>query len=260
MGIKRKLDTEKLLHWAFRDELPKGYGRDPNSLSLISPMFRLADLGTRVDDWSSEPGFPRAMGEAPHPDALKVEAAAGRLQDLSFAGDAWPALRPKVMGDLDAYAPADHPALASMKFQVAAIVMLHARMGTRPRWDIGTPVLTRVNGKNGKPRVQYLDEASGELIDGLTSGRRYGPMARCPLQLDPPGPEIAAARAEYLVWRHGVQQVKETLESWGMQEHEALHPAAPVLPWVRDNEAKTRILPALQETIYQDNRMLKRPA
>ncbi|MDB5579799.1 MAG: hypothetical protein JWR80_4975, partial [Bradyrhizobium sp.] len=48
---KRQVDIEKLLHWAFRDELPKKE-MSWSSASGMSPMFRLADLGTRVDDWS----------------------------------------------------------------------------------------------------------------------------------------------------------------------------------------------------------------
>ena len=84
---RRVLDVEDVVRWVYRDELPK-LAREGSGLGIggssISPMFRICDLGVRVDDWShGEPVFPAAMGEC-HPDALKVQAAVdalGRFQD-----------------------------------------------------------------------------------------------------------------------------------------------------------------------------------
>jgi hypothetical protein len=61
-GARRVLDIEDAPRWAFRDELPKrAAGGALAAGSTVSPMFRYADLGGRIDDWSREPGFPAAL-------------------------------------------------------------------------------------------------------------------------------------------------------------------------------------------------------
>src|ERR1044071_3550593 len=82
-ATKRSLNIEAALTWTYRDELPKGYrqrhDREPEGPRLpTSPLLRLLALGTAVDGWTREPGFPLAMGE-PHPDALRIEAAVAGL-------------------------------------------------------------------------------------------------------------------------------------------------------------------------------------
>ena len=239
MGIDRRkaVEIEKLLQWAYRDELPK---RSDTAAIGISPMFRLADLGTRVDDWSVDPGFPAALG-APHPDALLIDAAVNRLPELGLD---WNRSRSHVIPDLLHWVGPDDPILSAMTFQPAGLLALHARMAMRPVWDLGPVQVLRVMGKNGKPVVQYLDDF-GELVDGRTSGRHYGPGARCPLRLDPPAHEIAYARAEYLVWRDALEQVRQRLCAWNLHDHRPLPPLAAAEPWFRDTEPKPRILQSL---------------
>jgi len=238
---KIQVDVEKLLQWAYREELPKGYGQGEggwNDPSSISPMFRVADLGTRVDAWSQDPGFPEALGGIPHPDALIVECVVNRLGEVGLD---WKQSRERLMGHLAPYVSIDHPAMAYLSLNVSALVTIHARMGTRPQWDMGPVKIKRSNGKNGKPIVQYIDD-DGYLVDGMTAGRRYGPEARCPVQLDPPGPDIAFARAEYFAWRSGLARVKATLDTWKLNQHIAVGPAAAAEPWAHDDERRSRIL------------------
>src|SRR5213080_1009856 len=88
--LRTVFDIEKALQWACRDELPKrkpDHSRAPGAWPSVSPMFSLAALGGRVDNWSREPGFPAALGD-PHPDALALEAAllAIRPEDLDISG------------------------------------------------------------------------------------------------------------------------------------------------------------------------------
>lgn len=237
------IDVEDLLRWAYRDELPKGYRGDSLASpgwASISPMFRSAALGTSVD-WSREPGLPMAMGDEPHPDAILAESAVGRLEDVGLD---WAASREPLMGHLAPYVDLNDPALTYLSFQAGALVAMHARMGTRPQWDLGEPKLLRINSKNNKARVQFLDDDGVTLIDGLTAGRRYGPGARCPLRLEPLGAEIAFARAEYAAWRAGLCRVTMILENWDLRDHRARPPRAAAEPWAYDDEPKTRILRA----------------
>ncbi len=237
--VKIKVDVERLLAWAFREELPKGYrdsmGTGIGSSSSVSPMFRLAGLGTTIDESMREPGFPEALG-APHPDAFMIESAVNNLPDV---GMDWRNSRESIMGHLAPYAPLDHPALVNLNFELAGLVATHARMGSRPIWDLGPVSLHRVTGKNGKPVVQFLED--GKLVNGLTAGRRYGEGARCPLELDPLGPEIAFARGEYAAWRSGLERVRDSLLRFGLHGHIVTGPIAAAEPWITGPEHKGRI-------------------
>lgn len=245
--MKKQIGVEALLSWTYRDELPKGYERGETfagSSSSVSPMFRLADLGTRVDEWNTEPGFPAAMGQ-PHPDSLMVDAAVERLPDVGLD---WAQSRPRLMHDLVAWTRPDDPILSSMSFQPKALVQVHAKMGTRPIWDLGPPKVVRILGKNGKPKLEFLADDGVTLIEGRTTGRHYGPGARCPLRLEPEPREIACARAEYVVWHQALLQVTRTLRAWKLHDHEVLPPTAAPEPWIVNPEPKRRVLRNLRQS------------
>jgi hypothetical protein len=212
----RKLDIEKLLHWAYRDELPK------TVIGGLTGWEKLIYLGTEVDESRQRDNhFPVALG-APHPDALQIEWRVRQLTDIQVP---WSRLATDIMGHLEPYAETP----PQLTFQTRTLVEMHARMGNRPIWDLGPVQLTRMVGKNGKP-----------VVNGITAGNRYATGAHCPLQLDPPGREIAAARCEYLVWRHALGEL--AAESWSLAEYAPLPPAAAALPWHHNSEPTRRIL------------------
>lgn len=243
---RKHVPIEQLLSWTYCDELPKGIGRDEKFATCfwesVSPMFRLAQLGTRVD-LSIEPGFPPAMG-APHPDALMIDYA---VQQLPAVGLDWRASRERLVPDLLHWVDENDPILSSMSFQPHALLVIHAKLGTRPIWDLGKPHVERKIGPNGKPVVQYIDEDSGEVRVGRTEGRHYGHLAHCPLVLSPPAREIACARAEYSVWWHALEHVRATVCAWNLHDHEALPPEAEPTPWIvnREPKRKRRVLPSI---------------
>lgn len=222
VGTKRLLDVEKLLHWAFRDELPKDVKRESYGGGM-SPMFALADLGTRVDVWAEEPGFPRALGE-PHPDALLVEQAVLALEDAAID---WPATRRTLVGSLGGLLSDNEPGLTHLTIGVVGLVALHARMGTRPRWDMW-PEPEPVIGRNGKPVVQYIDK-DGRLVEGRRNGH-YGEEARCPLLWFPAPREAAFVRIEYSIWWQAIDTLADYLAD-RLSDHAALAPAAHPSPW-----------------------------
>lgn len=221
--LLKRVDTEKLLQWAFRDELPKDQDRRGGGPD-ISPMFRLADLGTRVDDWSAEPGFPRALG-APHPDALEIEAAVLSLADAVID---WPATRRSAIGPVAGLLADDEPGLARLTIGIPGLVAMHARMGTRPRWDM-TPLPEPVIGRNGKPVVRFLG-ADGRAVEGRR-GRHYGPQAHCPLMWFPAPREAAFARIEYSIWWQALDTLADHLAG-RLADHAPLPPAAHPSPWI----------------------------
>jgi hypothetical protein len=237
---KVALDIERLLQWAYREELPKGYREGHGARAYSGPIFRMAALGVEVDE-SREPGFPLALGP-PHPAALTIENVVDGLEDMRLD---WRAARTLILGELAPYVTDNHPRLSHVFFEVGSLIALHARMGNRPVWDLGPVRLTRINNKgNNKPVVQYLAD-DGALIDGRTNGRHYGPMARCPLQLEPAGAEIAFARAEYIAWHAGLMKVHHIIRAWNLPDYASLPPRARPEPWITGEEPKSRVLPSL---------------
>lgn len=230
---RKPLEIEAGLRWAYREQLPK----EESPGRWTTRMQSLESLGTMIDQDSINIGFPMGAG-APHDDALKIDAAVQRLPEL---GMDWALSRPRLMPDLLEWVAADDGMLCLMSFQPAALLMLHARMATRPRWNLGATRVACVFGKNGKPLLQYLDD-EGVLIDGRTTGRHYGPGARCPLALEPPAREIARARAEYAVWHAALCAVAQALRAWNLRDHRILPPVAAPEPWIADTEIKSRIL------------------
>lgn len=93
--MKRKITIEKLLEWAFREELCKvgaGGGFSLVSASAWDLVSGMAELGTLIDrspnGYGVIPGF-HALGE-PHPDAVAVGDAVRGLRDIGFEiPDGW---------------------------------------------------------------------------------------------------------------------------------------------------------------------------
>jgi hypothetical protein len=215
---KRPVPIDRLLQWAYRDELPKGY-RGDERLAIeppkISPMFKYAQHGGRVDNWSREPGFPLAMGTEPHPDAIAIHNAVMDLEDEVRIS--WPAASPVLLGELERLiTPEDVQELHKIKEQPQGLVTLHARMGNRPPWHIDYSV-TKIIGKERnsplrKGRARRSKNLLGELV------------------LSPPAHVIAQARFEYLAWHRSICRVASMLEDV-LIEHTPQLPEAPQLPW-----------------------------
>jgi hypothetical protein len=220
---KTPIDIERLLQWAYRDELPK---REIGGLTGWESDILL--LGTRIDTSGydrGEPGFPVAMGP-PHPDALMIDYQVRALPEIKID---WEATSAILMGHLSSYVDVRDFAISALGFELPALVQMHARMGTRPDWRVGEIKLKRVNGANGKP-----------VVNGLTRGGRYGSGAHSPLQLDPPATEIACARAEYMAWRSALQWLVD--EKWSLESYVVTAPAAAEAPWLADIERRARVL------------------
>lgn len=217
----RRMDIEAALQWAFRDELPKGDGGGGLGMYRAGGFV---DYGTSIDKWETEPGFPSATGD-PHPDALMIEAAVNKLQPMPIDAAAyrdW--LAPECAAMID---PADR-ILANLIVDVRPYVAMHAKMGTRPDWQVAWKVGRKIGG-NGKPIVAGID-AKGRYLNG----------SHCPLDIAPDPREVLNDRAEYICWHEALMDLTDALAG-RLTDRIVLPPEAPARPWV-DGEQRRTIL------------------
>lgn len=240
------IDVEKLLRWAYRDEI------DKQIEGGVTSWEHMIYLGTTVDERPRDYKLPLALGP-PHPDAVTIDA---HVKGYGVEHIDWPGDRDYLIPELGPdYLADDEPKLAGerssrkrlakddkaerylirgLQINAGDLVIKHARLGNRPIWDCGPVKLRRILGKNGKP-----------IVDGVTPGRRYAVGAACPVRLDPPAYEVAAARWEYALWRYMLCRIAEDSQGWGLTAYRALPPAAAERPWVCDDEPRVRLIPDL---------------
>jgi len=240
--LRKRVDIERLLQWVYLSEMLKGIG--DVLLSDASAMFRLASLGTVIDNWNHEPRMPTVLGP-PHPDALLIDHAIRSLWPTTNDNPTrqtvqWSEAARRILlhGGLEYWVDIDDPVIAALAAEPAALLIVFARMGTRPRWYVGEPKLHRIlSGSNAK--TQYLNRY-GDLVDCTKGKQDYFKGGRCPLRREPPAREEVAARFEYLVWHHALTTLAN--RSLNLAEHVMLQPAAPAAPWITGEERKPRVL------------------
>lgn len=209
---------ERVLEWAYRHELPKGYHSDRERFvrsPSISPMFKYAALGGPVDNWSREPGFPIAMGTEPHPDALAVHnAVMGIEEEVSIV---WKDAADVLLGDeLARHVSADDlPAIRRIRAQPRGLVSLHARMGNRPIWNVEFERV-RVVGKDRRSPIRKGKVRRSKNLQGEWR-----------LSVEPV--LIVEARFEYLCWIWALGLLAHELR--GLSRLTPTQPEAPQAPW-----------------------------
>jgi hypothetical protein len=265
-GHKRPLDVEDVVIWAVRDELPK-HRHGPRRYAAVGypsvgPMFRWANLGGPVDNWSHEPGYPAAAGD-PHPDALVVEEAIAGLERFRDHQDYDPdliGLEPegRFGGSRslnDQSDPNGEPILdsrgrplpptqgwnaqADLAFgraelirssfgrawlRIVDLVVVHAKLQTRP--PLHAPTCRARRGENGQPAVTAPQLRSGIYPEG----------AYCRLEWDPGPQRIAIERAEYAVWHAALEVLAQDLTG-RLATIAVLPPSAPLHPWLGERDA-----------------------
>jgi hypothetical protein len=240
--MKRPVEIEKLLQWAYREELPK-----KQTSSAEGIWKRVMDFGNRG---GIDPGHGAAQRYPhfglPHEDAGRIETAVGNLEDraIDWKQDAEAILghlialteprNTKPAGRITGWYYADRKPV-SVEFEpprqvimvrslrVNALVTTHAKMGTRPDWREEPPIPLPVPAKTG-PNAAIVGDCWGKNL--------YAEGSYCPLRWSPSPIAIAQIRADYLAWWRGLRQLAQSLD---LAEHEALAPSAPEMPW-RDSE------------------------
>jgi hypothetical protein len=221
---KRALEIERALHWAYRDELAK------RAVSSAEGIWdRMSQYGS-LGGINPDPGHGAAQRYPhfglPHPDAEKIEQAVSALPDLILD---WSASCDAIMGDLAGIIE-KRDILMVRSLRTAALVTMHAGMGTRPDWRSDPPRPVRVPSKQ---------DASRPMLVGVCHGaNRYSPGSYNPLQYEPSPMSIAVDRAEYCAWHRGLVTLAESLE---LAEIQLLPPSAPAQPWLGEREPPRRV-------------------
>jgi hypothetical protein len=216
------IEIERLVQWAYIELLKRG-----TVGTLAQQWNALRDYGERgwiaIDDPNADLRMPAILGP-PHPDALTIERAVQGLHtEISLD---WDEYRVLLLGELTGLAEGDP--LAGRVFNEVGLVETFARMGSRPRWDIGQPRARRVMAANNRGNV---------LVGGKSAGNGRYTAGTCSLiSYDPSIERIAFARAEYFIWRSALETLVGTLRAWTLTEHVAQLPVAPAEPWLRPGE------------------------
>lgn len=265
MAAKVEMDIEKLLQWAYRDELSK---RQLSAAEGIwDRIFEDAQLG--VERGRNHTAQRYAHFGLPDRDAEEIERQVGRLEDTvidwaqsfdAVAGDLAGLITVNDMtrrkpdervtqagwgksGDkaLRAWWPSDESVGASYRprdvlmvggIPTKMLVTSHAIKGTRPDWREEPPEPHMIQAAKG-PYAMVVGECRGKNL--------YTAGSHCPLRYEPSPMSIMASRADYLAWHSGLTILVASLE---LEKFVALPPKAPQLPWF-DEEEESRIVPVM---------------
>jgi hypothetical protein len=244
--MKRKIDIEKLLHWAVRDELPKGRAVSASPWDVIT---QFGTLGTVVQTGGYGDGFGFVSGE-PHGDALIVaQAVRGLDQEARFKDieDVH-----ALFGDLLGIAGEAPRLILGSLFDPQRLVVSYATRGTRPSWKFEPPSPLQMFAPTmtGRPRpIVYGTDAHGDLVElkpnrGRKAQRelydvRLAP--RSPLNWHDPSPlHIGECRGEWVTWHGALVRLAGELDG-KLKLFDVEAPALPLLPW-RDDTAPARII------------------
>jgi hypothetical protein len=249
---RRTVEIEALLRWTYCEELPK---REISSSENI--WDQIGEYGARggVDvGHGAAQRYPHHG--VPHPDALTVEQAVSALPDgtidwqldgraimgdlIALADPRPPAVpksgrttrvgwwrsgsrrngsaHPGATSWITEAVPAPRQILLVRSLRTAALVVTHAKLGTRPDWHAEVPRAVPVVGERGRPKL--VGEAHGK--------NRYSAGAYCPLRYEPSATSIAEERADYVAWWRGLSRLAKELE---LDEMRVEGPEAVEMPW-----------------------------
>lgn len=241
--VKKAVEVEKILHWAYLDELPKR--RLSSAEGIWDRLEKYGFVGGENPDRSG--GAQRyAQFGLPHDDAIEIERAVDALGSVSIDGDfdvivgelaalvTVNDLRPrssiKIEGtatvagyyDADGAPPQvrSRDTLLVRSFNVSALVAKHAVMRTRPIWTSDQP----------RPRPVPATHGRGNTVVGECRGKNlYTTGAHCPVRWWPSPIEAVLGRAVYHVWYHALVTLADSLE---LIDHDVLPPEASAAPWL----------------------------
>jgi hypothetical protein len=244
LPLKTIIDVERLLQWAYREELAKRFTSSAEDI-----WQRTYDIGIR-----GGVALERRAGSAqrydfglPHPDATRIEEAIRRLPDQAIdwhteaetiLGALTPLLdtktsqRPpqpqqrasraswRTRGGRKMTSAVDPPRQVIMvrSLRTSSLVVMHAKMGTRPDWRSEPPQPEPVPAAHG-PNPAIIGECRGR--------NWYSIGTYCPLKWWPSPISIAEARADYLAWWRGLNM----LLSVQLEKFTPTPPAAVEMPW-----------------------------
>ncbi len=216
---KTLTDIEKLLIWAYRDELSKLQTSSAEGIWDDIANYGLNGIAPMTGDFGAAQRY--SHFGLPHPDAVTLGQAVTQLPDLVID---WEGNAEFILGDLlPLFRVLDIPA---RPLRTSALITMCARMDSRPNW------------REDNPRPHFVPQpkdAGRPSIVGECKGRhRYTAGSYCPLRWFPSPVTIAMSRAEYVAWHHGLVTLARTLV---LRDYQAVVPAAPDAPWRHEDRA-----------------------
>lgn len=214
--MKRAIDIEKLLVWAYREELSKRQFIE--TLGISNSLGDASLLGTRVGGGAPQ-WYAEIIGAGIHDDALKVEQA---VTDLSGMKLVLPdptillADMPALMNEADA-------ALSGYRLQLDGLVARMAQLASSPSWQFDPPDRKIVRDpRSGAPlwfirkkmRCRAGDERWSEEreTDGYDrTAQRPMPGAYRKYYFDPEAGAIVDPRYDWLAWALALMSLRESL-------------------------------------------------
>lgn len=271
--MRKTIDIEKLVAWAYREELPKavaGGAGAPVMRGGYDAIVRYGELLTMIDRtnlFGVVPSFTADDG-GPHADAVAVHRAVTALDgfDLDLPDDWTPMQELGAFGDLGAQAVAvalDRLTRVTgegrrvLRRGPGALVRHHAIMGGCPDWQCEVPEAREVRGPNGGPlwfrrKVERYDDAFGNPVehayedaDGWDQIRKRAKRgAYRKFRLTPDPVPALVARAEYEVWHAALAVLVEDLAGV-LAAREVRDTTRPARPWEAGARPAPRILRAV---------------
>ncbi|WP_323011105.1 hypothetical protein [Paracoccus sp. (in: a-proteobacteria)] len=272
----QKIDIEKLLRWAYRDELPKAVVERSSFLpAAIRPgwagMARYGEYLAVVQDEgiANRYGLVPLEGQAdaePHPDAVLVHVAVERLAECHFSlPEGWDPLAD--MGGVAAFGPEGWAAMARALGTLATenaageldlrrppqrLVIRQAILGGSPVWEAEVPE-RRVVSEYGRAKWFRRARLEADGLSGPTSfmvevdgfdykRRRPAVDAYQKYELVPDLAPVIASRAEHEIWHAAMSLLADDL-SGRLSAHTVLPPAHPSRPW-ETGLPEVRVLPS----------------
>ncbi|MCK7611978.1 hypothetical protein [Roseibium sediminicola] len=264
--MKKRIDIEKLLKWAYCEELPKGGsgGAGMRAASAWASVESFMQLLTKVDDneYGVVPTLSPFDGE-PHEDALKVHAAVNALDQLELDfPENW-----NPMPCIEEHPEECASVMSQVRFglrqrkrSASDIVRRHAILGGCPDWHGETPVLVARKNRNGQDAwfrmiVQQGSDPEGhpveyrhETEDGwcrVQKAPKRGAYRK--FHFDPDPVPCMIARGEYQIWcsclAELVENLSENMELWHLNESNMEH-----CPWEPGAARAPRILMPIEES------------
>lgn len=234
--MKTKIDIEKLVQWAMREELPKGQAVSASPWQIV---MQYAALGVRVDTSGHGDGLGFLAGE-PNADALIVADAIRALDTEARFEHVEDALA--LFGEFESIAHDAARAITRSTFDPRALAISCATMGSRPKWKFEQPHPYQMFAPSitGTPRaLVYGIDANGDLVEikrnrGRKAARELFDLSmspRSPINWHDPSPlHIGECRAEWVTWHHALAKLARDLVG-ALDAFDVQPLALPLMPW-----------------------------
>jgi hypothetical protein len=249
--MRKRIEIDKLLEWAFREELPKGH---PVSMSA----WDLIELGMPVDGGGPVDGLGFVPGAA-HEDA-KIIGDAVRALDAETRLDQ--AQCSALLGDFAPLDPLTIKAVMQSPFSMRALIIRCATLGAAMVWDIGSPApRPMMRYPRIKQAISFFHNAEGVMTEAKVNGRgNYPPGTSTPIEwggehplVDNDHPHrdtptigvLLETRAEYVIWYCALIRLIALLDGT-MRDHEAIAPRVRFVPWITGQAPEPTVLKPLR--------------